>query len=301
MFVVPLMGRPAEMTASVTCVWPLAAELGEGPVWSPRDHALWFVDIKCRRLHRFDPATGSQASYDAPDQIGFALPCADGRLIAGLKTGLHIFEPSTSQFALEKIVEPHQPGNRLNDGYVDAAGRLWFGSMDDGEQAATGALYRFDRAGLTQHDQAIAITNGPCMSPDGATFYHTDTRNRVIHAFDVRDDGGLRNKRVLIEIEPGAGFPDGSAVDQDGCVWVALYHGWGVRRYDPSGRLITSVPFPCANITKIAFGGAELKTAYATTAWKGLEDSARAAQPLAGGLFAFDVATPGLASHAFTG
>jgi sugar lactone lactonase YvrE len=83
-------------------------------------------------------------------------------------------------------------------------------------------------------------------------------------------------------------------VDSAGCVWIALYGGWGVRRYSADGTLLDFVRFPVANVTKIAFGGGDLRTAYATTAAKGLSAAERAAQTHAGDLFAFRVDVPGL-------
>jgi sugar lactone lactonase YvrE len=149
-------------------------------------------------------------------------------------------------------------------------------------------------------DSGYIITNGPAFSPDGRILYHTDTLARRILAFDVGPDGALANKRLFTEIEEGAGYPDGPVVDQEGCLWTGLFGGWGVRRYSPQGQLLQAVPFPVANVTKLAFGGPGLKTVYATTARKGLDASALAGQPLAGGLFVFPAETPGQAQVAIT-
>lgn len=283
------------MSKEPVCVWPLAAELGEGPVW--RDGALWFVNIKALRVHRFDPHTGEHRSWDAPAAPGFIAPAVGGGWVAGLKTGLHRFDPETGAFTHLAAIEPPGLDNRLNDGFVDAEGRIWFGSMHDAETDPSGALYRFDGRGLARFDSGICITNGPVTSPDGRTLYHTDTLARTVHAFDLDEEGEASNRRDFVKIEEGAGHPDGSAVDAEGCVWVALWGGWGVRRYSPKGELLDFVRLPCANVTKIAFGGDDLKTVYATTAWKGLSAAEREAQPLAGGVFSFRVDTPGLPQH----
>jgi sugar lactone lactonase YvrE len=276
------------------CLWPLKAELGEGPVWCPREQVLWFTDIKQRRLHRFDPATGAGRSFVAPDQPGFALPARGGGLIVGMPGGLHHFDPQENAYRRIVEIEADRPGNRLNDACVDSRGRLWFGSMDDAEVRSSGALYRWDGAGPpSRHDDHIVITNGPALSPDGRTLYHTDTLQRLIHAFDLDDDGRLHRKRTLIRIEADAGHPDGSVVDAQGCLWVALWGGWGVRRYSPQGELLDFLRFPCANVTKIAFGGSDLRTVYATSARKGLSPAQRLVQPQAGALFFFRSDTPG--------
>jgi sugar lactone lactonase YvrE len=279
--------------ATPECIWPVAAMLGEGPVWW--DGALWFTDIKQQRIHRFDPV-GRTQTWSAPAPVGFLAPRRNGHFIAGTKTGLYDFDPASGSFSLIRAVEPDAPGNRLNDGAVDAQGRLWFGSMDDDESAATGKLYRLAEGGLTVMDEGYVITNGPAFSPDGATLYHTDTLEKVIYAFDAGET--LKNKRVFVRIEDGAGYPDGCVVDAQGCLWTGLFAGWAARRYSPQGALLQTVRFPVANVTKIAFGGDDLTTVYATTAAKGLSPAQRDAQPLAGGLFRFEGDVPGLPQHA---
>ncbi len=285
------------MISEPECVWALGAELGEGPVWSAHERALWFVDIKKKQVHRFDAQTDAGRSWTAPAQPGFLAPLPSGDFIAGLKTGLYTFDPATGSFSLRHLVEPDKPDNRLNDGCVDAQGHLWFGSMDDGEQMPSGSLYRLEQSGPRAADSDYVITNGPAFSPDGATLYHTDTLGKTIYAFDCGENGALSGKRVFVTIEDGAGYPDGPTVDSEGCLWTGLFAGWSARRYSPKGELLSEIRFPCANITKIAFGGPDLRTAYATTAWKGMNAEQRAAQPLAGGLFRFTVDVPGLPQH----
>src|SRR5437868_1016757 len=275
----------------------LRAQLGEGPIWSAREEALWFVDIKQKRIHRFAVATGELKSWNAPAQPGFIAPLPDDRFIAGTKDGLYTFDPADGTFALRHSVEPDKPDNRLNDGCVDAEGRLWFGSMDDSETDASGCLYRLESNGPREMDAGYVITNGPALSPDQRTLYHTDTLERVIYAFDCAPDGTLANKRVFVRIEDAAGYPDGPTVYREGGVWTGLFAGWAVRRYSPRCDMLDEVRFPCANVTKIAFGGADLRTIYATTAWKGLSAEARAEQPLAGTLFRFEADVAGLPQH----
>jgi xylono-1,5-lactonase len=279
----------------VTHLCRVGAELGEGPVWVARESALWFVDIKGRRVYRWDPATRAHRCWTAPEPPGFIAPLRGGGFIVGLKSGLHLFDPEAGEFARLAPVEPDLPANRLNDGCVSPEGALWFGSMHDPEVEPSGALYRLDaRGACIRLDQGYVITNGPAFSPDGRVFYHTDTGKRTVYAFDRPQPHTLAHKRVFVRIEEGAGYPDGTAVDAEGCVWIALWGGSGVRRYSPSGRLLASIRLPCANVTKIAFGGAGLRIAYVTTAWKGLTPEERAAQPLAGDLFSFAAPAPGL-------
>lgn len=297
------------------CVWDLKATLGEGPVWSARDTAVWFVDIKQSQVHRYDAELGSRQTYAAPSPCGFLAPKRSGGFIVGCKTGLYDFDPQTGDFVLRSHVEPGLADNRLNDGYVDHQGRLWFGSMHDPEEQPSGKLYRFDARGLKVMDDDYVITNGPAVSPDGKTLYHNDTLKKIIYAFDLDADGEIANKRVFARLDAdapadvasapcyaheletrkahGDGYMDGPIVDSAGNVWNALFFGWGVNCYAPDGRLLRKVRFPVSNVTKIAFGGPDLKTVYATTAAKGLSADDLKAQPLAGGLFRFDVDIPG--------
>jgi D-xylonolactonase len=222
-----------------------------------------------------------------------------GGMICGLKSGLFRFSPSSGRFEPMMAVDAHHPTNRLNDGYVDAAGRLWFGTMDNDESATTGSLYRCSGNQLRRMDEGYVITNGPAMSPDGRTLYHVDTLQRVVYAFDVDAAGDLANKRVFTSIDEPGFYPDGPVVDVEGNVWLALFGGWGVRCYSPTGRLLRTITLPVAQCTKVAFGGPDLRTLYITTASMGLDAAQRAQQPLAGGLFRTRVAVPGLAAHRF--
>jgi xylono-1,5-lactonase len=279
----------------VTCVWDLKAELGEGPIW--HDNVLWFVDIKGQKIHRHDPVNGGQLSFDAPEQISFLAPMGpEADFIAGLKSGLFRFNPLMG-FRKTAAIEAEALNNRTNDATVDAKGRLWFGTMHDGEENKSGSLYRLDAKGLTRVDTDICITNGPCVSPDGKTLYHTDTLEKVIFAYDLAEDGELSNKRVLTRFESEGVYPDGSVVDSEGFLWTALWGGAAVLRISPEGDVVARVHVPAKNATKPCFGGEDLKTLYITTARKGLSEEDLAAQPLAGGLFAIQVDVAGQPQH----
>lgn len=275
-------------------VWSLAAPLLEGPVWVARDQALWFVDIKSHRIHRFDPASGDKKSWDAPGQVGFVLPAERGGFVAGLQSGVHHFDERDGSFSLIADPEPGKPGNRLNDATVDQQGRLWFGSMDDGEAEATGFIYRLaaDRT-CVPTSPPVSITNGPAVAPDGKTLYHVDTLGGVIFACEIDEGGSLVNRREFVRIPNEEGFPDGPTVDSEGCLWVGLYKGSSVRRYSPAGEMLEVVDFPVDAITKVAFGGPDLMTVYASTANKHLSAEEKAERPTSGDLFSFRVSVPG--------
>jgi xylono-1,5-lactonase len=285
-----------DIAGAPQALWEVGATLGEGVLFDAARQCVWFVDIKGHRIHRCAPDGSNRQSWDAPGQASFIVPAADGSMICSLEDGLYRFDDADGSFEALAKVEADETGNRFNDGFVDAAGRLWFGSMDDGEEQPSGKLYRFNGARVATADDGYIITNGPAVSPDGRTLYHTDTLDKIVYAFDLDADGTLSNKRTFTTIEDG-GYPDGMAVDVDGFVWVATFGGWRIDRFDAGGRKVGEVRFPCANITKLAFGGDDLRTVYATSARKGLSNEELAAQPLAGALFTFRAQAQGQPQH----
>ena len=275
--------------------WSLEAELGEGPVWVERDSALWFVDIKKHKIHRYDPANKEKRSWDAPEPVGFIFPAERGGFVVGLQSGLAHFDDGSATFDFIVEVEPDMPGNRLNDGTVDPSGRLWFGTMDNDEKAKSGAFYCFADGQVTKTGIAdIAITNGPAVSPDGRTLYFVDTLKGTIEAADIGQDGSLANRRMFVKVDRTSGHPDGPTIDSEGCLWISLYAGWEAHRFSPEGELVGRVRFPAANITKIAFAGGDLRTVFATTARQLLSREEIERQPLIGDLFEFRVDVPGI-------
>lgn len=274
----------------VRVLWDGRALLGEGPVWDAREGALWFVDIKRRHVHRVDPVAAAHWQWTAPAQIGWILPAVGGGFITGLQTGLHHFAPTQGSFRHLADVEPHLPGNRLNDATTGPDGRIWFGSMDDSESAASGRFYRWD--GCDVQDTGIAavpITNGPALSPDGSILYHVDTAGGLIHAASLGADGRVESVRPFAAVAPEEGHPDGLTTDSAGNVWVGIWGGYCARCYRPDGSLLRQVDLPAANITKVALGGPDGRTAFVTSARIGLDDAALADQPHAGAVFSFDV------------
>src|SRR5690606_35849349 len=221
-------------------------------------------------------ATGSNAMAQAPGQLGWALPAEGGLLLCGLQDGLYTFDPETQAFARLMSVPGEPAGNRLNDACTDPWGRVWFGSMDDAEEAASGRFYVFDR-GETRPagPSGITITNGPAVSGSGDRIYFTDTSGQKIMVADLSPDG-VGEARPFVDtgaLFPDA-YPDGPIVDAEDHVWTGLYLGAKVARFSPDGKLVATVTMPARDVTKMALGGQDLKTAYVTTATKNMDDAA---------------------------
>jgi sugar lactone lactonase YvrE len=286
-----------EIAAPVREVLDAEAKLGEGALWDAERGVLWFVDIKRHRLWHYDPATGSNSIAEAPGQIGWALPAEGGLLLCGLKDGLYTFDPATQAFARLMAVPGEPAGNRLNDACTDPWGRVWLGSMDDAEEAASGRFYVFDRGEIrAAGPSGISITNGPAVSGSGDRIYFTDTLGKKIMVADL-SPAGVGEARPFVDtgaLFPDA-YPDGPVVDAEDHLWTALYWGERVARFSPDGMLVATVKLPARDITKMALGGSDLKTAYVTTATKNLEPADFARYPGAGKLLSFDSPVAGVA------
>ena len=280
-----------EIAAEVRELLKVESKLGEGVLWDAARQVVWFVDIKRHLLWHYDPATGSNASAEAPDQIGWALPAEEGLLLCGLKDGLYTFDPETQDFAKLTDVAGEPTGNRLNDACTDPWGRVWFGSMDDAEEADSGRFYRFDRGEITPAGPGgISITNGPAVSAQGDRIYFTDTVAQKIMVADLSADGSVGEARPFADtgaLFPDA-YPDGPIVDAEDHVWTGLYLGSHVARFSPDGELVATVKMTARDITKMALGGNDFKTAFVTTATKNMEEGDYADHPASGSLLSFD-------------
>ena len=295
------MDHPSDL-ASARCVSASGAALGEGPVWVAAEQALFWIDIKGLRLHRFDPATGQATDWPTPFRIGAIAPRVGGGFVGASERGFILIDPAITRFDLIGDPEAHLPGNRFNDGKLDPAGRFWAGTMDDAEEQTSGALYRLDPdLRWSRQDDGYHVPNGPAFSPDGSLLYHTDSAARLIYQFDVQPDGSIAGKRELARFRQADGHPDGMTVDREGCLWIAFWDGWCVRRLSAAGEVIAVVSLPVQRPTSCAFGGAGLDRLFVTSATIGLDEPARAAQPLAGGLFMVDAGVCGIVPPPFSG
>jgi sugar lactone lactonase YvrE len=260
------------------------AELGEGPAWEAANRKLVWVDIKASHVHRFDPATGEDQTLDVGQHVGAAVPRADGGLLLALRDGFARFAGGAVSSIAQ--VEADRPENRMNDGKCDPRGRFWAGTMADDERPGVGTLYRLDERGVTPMVTGVTISNGLAWSADERTMYYIDTPTGGVDAFDYDPDtGSISDRRRVVTIPEGNGTPDGMTLDDEGCLWVALWGGWGVHRYLPDGSLDTVVPLPVKQVTSCAFGGEGRDELYITSAAIGLSPEERAAQPHAGALF----------------
>jgi sugar lactone lactonase YvrE len=283
-------------TARTACA--ARAILGEGPLWVPRESAVYWVDIKGRALHRLSLADESHTRWSMPQMLGWVVRRRDHPgFIAGFESGFaRLF---LDPVRIEPVCAPeaHLPNSRMNDAAVDRAGRIWAGTMDDREQAPTGCLYCLDPAGnCTRRDTGYVVSNGPTFSPEHDVLYHTDTTRRVIYRFALRVDGTLGAREEFIVFPDDWGWPDGMATDIEGGIWVAHWGGSRLSRFLPNGRLDRVIGLPVAQVTSCCFAGPTLERMFVTSA-----SIDRSDEPLAGCLFEVEPGVRGAPTYAYAG
>ena len=252
-----------------------AAVVGEGPVWDAGEGCLYWVDIERGEVHRFDPeARHDTVAITLDRQVGAVGLRDGGGLVLAVREGFATWRPG--QAGVDVVARPLGSNSlcRMNDGACDAAGRFWAGSMALQEDVLrAGSLYRLDPDGsIVEVLAGVSLSNGIDWSPDGRTMYHVDTSAHTLSAYPFEGlTGALGPARALIDFEPDTGYPDGIAVDAEGCIWVALWLGSRVCRYSPAGELLGVVEIPTPLVTSCAFGGPTLEDLYITTASRDLD------------------------------
>jgi sugar lactone lactonase YvrE len=289
----------------ITCVVDAHAELGEGTIWDPAAGVLWWIDIWGKLIHRFNPATGRDDTWEAPEYLGCIGLRARGGLVLTMVSGFYFFDPVTGTF--EAIVDPesHLSDTRFNDGKPDRQGRFWSGSMFEvpGQKVEfIASLYRMDMD-LSVHRmiEGIGCCNGLAWSPDSRVMYFSDSHTPIIRAYDFDPaTGNIENRRVFVELE-GKDICDGATVDAEGCYWATIPFTGKVNRYDPQGKLMQTIHMPTDLPTCCEFGGPNLGILYVTTAVLKRPAAHFVGQKNPGGLFALDVGVKGLTLPAFGG
>lgn len=281
--------------------------LGEGAIWDAGQQKLHWVDIEGGRVFTYDPATGENRVWDVGQQIGTVVPRTRGGLMLALREGFAEFDPKTGRVTMRPRPPEHDPAEvRFNDGKCDPAGRFWAGTMAlvKREGKGLGKLYRLDADG-SMHVMArdVGISNGITWSLDRRILYFIDTPLVRVDAFDYDDaTGAIANRRTVITVPPDIGRPDGSTMDAEGMLWIAMWEGWKVTRWNPmTGALLQTIRLPAARITSCAFGGRNLDTLYITSARRGLTEEQLMEQPLAGGLFKVKPGVRGMRASAYRG
>jgi len=290
------------VAAPVRALGEARTHVGETPVYDARADRLYWIDVReTPAIHTLDLAGGREKRWPMAEDIGSIAPASDGKLVAGLRSGFAFFDPATGVVEPIADPEPDMPGNRLNDGKCDPAGRFWCCSMNPESGTADGSLYVLERDLAWRRLHGGYFTpNGLAWSRDGTTMYFSDTRRGIIYAFpfDART-GAIGARRVFADVGALPGGPDGATVDADDHLWSAHFDGGCLIRYAPDGRMDRVVRLPVSKPASCAFGGPAYRQLFVTTATRGMTGAQRRAEPLAGCVLVLDVGVAGRAPVEF--
>ncbi len=271
------------------------AALGEGPAWDAKTQTLYWIDILEKRIY-----AGTELLAQLDELIGCLAPCKNGHLIVGKRASLVDLDPVTSQQTVLAALS-ESATNRVNDGKCDPAGRFLAGTMDMNEKDPTGSFYSFEGKQAKVLFRGVTISNGLAWSPDHKTFYYIDTPTREVKAFDYDvSTGQIANPRAVIHFSESLGWPDGMTSDMDGNLWVAMWGGAQVTKWDPnSGKLLEQVSIPALHSSACVFGGKDRNELFVTSARKGMSEADLKKYPLSGGLFKVITKAEGMPTFEF--
>ncbi|MGV3652633.1 MAG: SMP-30/gluconolactonase/LRE family protein [Noviherbaspirillum sp.] len=284
----------------------LPMQLGECPLWHPQEAALYWIDIDGRAVHRLDPASGAHCSWDMPAEPGCIAWIAGGRMLVAMRTGLAVLDTASGALTALTPAPYDTRLQRFNDGRCDAAGRLWVGTIHEPRDAPLAVLYCVERGAMRDSGKRATVSNGLAFSPDRRTLYHADTTAHRITAYDYDiAQGSLGGARVLRQFPTDraapdyGGRPDGAAVDSEGAYWCAMFEGGRILRLSPSGDILREILLPVRCPTMVAFGGADLRTLYITSARHKRPADELARYSASGCVLALRVEVPGLPEPAY--
>ena len=289
--------------SNVEVLYKCNNSLGEGITYSSKNNTLYWLDISnFSKLFRVNLSSNKKEIFELPEIVTSTSVKSDNELIFCSNNGINLYNIDTHEYKRIINIEDSLLSTRSNDGASDALGRFWFGTMqnnfdkygnDISINQNIGKLYRVDLDNkISIVREGIGIPNTFVWSPDNNKFYFTDTLEGNILKFDFDlENGTLSNEESFAQFNRG--YPDGSTMDTDGCIWNCRYGGSCIVRFDPEGKVDQIIEMPVQNITNCVFGGRDLKTLFVTTA----SNKSINQNDLDGSLFAINLNYQGLEDH----
>jgi sugar lactone lactonase YvrE len=270
---------------------------GEGPFWDSVNDRLLLVDMLAGAVVAVDADGATERRRLAGVAAALRARSGGGYVLATENRFVLLGPDLTVEAQLPPVFT--DPLIRMNDGGCDPQRRFYCGTMAYAETPGAGTLYRLNPdGGVHVTLRNVTVSNGLQWNRAGDTVFYADTPTGRVDSFDFdAASAAFSNRRSFTEIS-GGGYPDGMAIDEEDGIWVALWGGSAVHRYDRAGRLDLVVDLPVSNVTACAFGGPELRTLFITTSRQGLDPDD---QPDAGAVFRYDAGVRGAPQHAFAG
>lgn len=280
--------------------YKVEANLGEGAIWNYKTHELYWIDIEGRQLNIYNPKSKINKVLNTESRIGTVVPFTEDEALIALENGVHKIDIQTGKSNLFTDMKSELLGSRLNDGKCDPSGRFWVGSMHLEQETGKANLYTITSENILQKKiDSVTISNGIVWTSDKKTMYYIDTPTSTIKEFDYNNETGeISNGKIAVKIPIKFGFPDGMTIDEENMLWVGMWNGNAVIRFNPkTGKVISKIEVPAHNITSCAFGGENLETLYITSARIDMTEEELIKYPLAGSLFSINPGVKGVKSN----
>lgn len=294
--------KPKQERDQVKIAFEIKSKLGEGAFWDDHHQRLYWIDIEGKKVYLYDPETKKNQEFDMPSRVGTVVPKNKEEAVIALEDGIYMLNTKSGDINLLSDVEAEMTYNRFNDGKCDPNGNLWVGSMHLDQSAPKANLYKIAPDGqATKMLDSITISNGIVWTSDKKTMYYIDTPTGHIRAFDFDDKTStISNERVAVVIPVSLGFGDGMTIDNEDKLWVGLWNGNAVARFDPlTGNLLEKIEVPAHNVTSCSFGGENFDTLYITTSSLDMNEAETKKYPLAGSLFEVKPGVKGVGGNFF--
>ena len=287
-------------TSNLECIWKTNSTLGESVLWVKSLNSIFFVDIKKKKIFKYNGKKKIKKKIKVNKEIGFLTHVKKNIFLLGLQGELRFFDINTKKKIKSIFVEKNKPYNRLNDGKTDQKGRLWFGSMNRFERnIKSGSLYCLNKnLILKKVDSNYVITNGPSFIND-KNFYHTDSKKKIIYKIKINKNLKVVKKIVFLKFSKFDMPPDGMTTDTNNNLWVCHYGGACISIFNKKGKKINKINLPIKNVTNCAFGGYKNADLYITSASKGLSKNDKKKYNLSGSLFKLNTNCKGKMSKSF--
>jgi len=268
--------------------------LGEGPTYDAATDTAWWFDIIGRRLFEAQLDAG-QVTIHSLDVMGSALGRIDAhRQLLVADDGLYLRERIDGRMSLYCPLEADKAATRSNDARVHPSGTFWIGTMGRQAERELGAIYALHHGELLRLYDRVTIPNAICFSPDGTIGYFADTGKNVLYRVDLDAATGLpRGEPAALVTRRGGGGIDGAVVDADGLIWNARWGGGCIDVYSPKGEHLRTPRVPARQSSCPAFIGRDFSRLLVTSAWQGMAEDAKRADPDHGRTFVLDVRVNG--------
>jgi sugar lactone lactonase len=285
--------RIEEVGTTILSDWH--CRLGEGCTYDAATDTAWWFDILERTLFQADLASGAVTAHGLPVMASVLAFIDDQRQLLATDDGLYVRDIAGGRLALHTPLEADNAATRSNDGRVHPCGALWIGTMGRKAEKSAGAIYHFHRGELRRLYASVSIPKAICFSPDGATAYFTDTAKGILHrvAIDPANAMPVGEPATLYDHRGGTGGLDGAVVDAEGLIWNARWGGSCVDVYTPDGERVRTIKVPAKQSSCPVFIGRNFDRLLVTSAWEGMDEHARVADPHHGNTFILDVGAIG--------